>query len=201
MPSPLVWIAVNVFGPAAGYLSALQAGCGLAASLLIGRWADRWDQRRAMAGADALRAAVLVLLVSWWLGVGGPPPVALVLAILVLAGGESVFRPALTTTLPGLVPQPHLLPATNALLDMTERTARLVGPGLVGLLAGLVPVVHFFTLDAVSFIISAMAVLSLGRLPRQPSTPHRTLLRAPGAASSSCGSIGCYGPSCCAMAP
>ncbi len=172
----LVWVAVGVFGAAAGYLSALQAGCGLTAALLAGRWADRWNQQLAMAGADALRAAVLVLLVLWWLGAGGPPPAALALAILVLAAGEAVFRPALSVTLPGLVTHPQLLPATNALLDMTERTARLVGPGLVGVLAGLVPVVHFFSLDAASFILSALAVLSLGMLPRHAAAPQPTLL-------------------------
>ncbi len=66
----LVWVAVSVFGAAAGYLSALQAACGMAAALLAGRWADGWEQRRAMAAADLLRAAVLLLLVGWWFAGG-----------------------------------------------------------------------------------------------------------------------------------
>ena len=115
----LVWVAVGIFGSAAGYLSALQAGCGLLSALLVGRWADRWGQRGAMAGADAVRAGVLAVLVVWWLGQGKPPPAALVLAILVLAAGEAVFRPALAATLPILLPDRALLPAANALFDTT----------------------------------------------------------------------------------
>ena len=165
----LVWVAVGVFGPAAGYLTALQAGCGLVAALLAGRWADRWDQRRAMAGADLVRAAVLVLLVAAWLGQGGPPAAGLGAAIVVLAAGEAVFRPALAALMPALLPDRRSLPAANALFDTTERTARLLGPGLVGVLAGTVPVVHFFTLDAATFLASAAAVLRI----RPASAPVR----------------------------
>ncbi len=176
----LVWVAVGVFGPAAGYLSALQAGCGLASALLIGRWADRWEQGRAMAGADIIRAAVLGLLVIWWLGRGGPPPAALAMAIVVLASGEAVFRPALAATLPALLPDRRLLPAANALFDTTERSARLIGPGLVGVLAGLLPVMQFFTLDAATFVLSAAAVLSLGRTGPRVARPKPSLLSSIG---------------------
>jgi MFS family permease len=176
----LVWVAVGVLGPAAGYLSALQAGCGMAAALLAGRWADQWDQRRAMAGADLVRATVLLGLVAWWLGRGGPPPPGLIVAIVVLAAGEAVFRPALQATLPSLLPDRALLPAANALFDTTERSARLIGPGLVGVLAGILPVVHFFTLDATSFLLSAAAIVSLGRLARHVPRPRASLLAGVG---------------------
>ncbi len=165
----LVWVAVGVFGPAAGYLTALQAGCGLLAALFAGRWADRWDRRRAMAGADVARAAILLLLVAVWLATGGPPAAGLAAAIVVLAAGEAVFRPSLDALMPALLPDRSTLPATNALFDTTARSARLVGPGLVGVLGGLIPVVHFFTLDAATFLASAGAVLSI----RPRSTPVR----------------------------
>ena len=172
----LVWVAVGVFGPAAGYLSALQAGCGVTAALLAGRWADQWEHRRAMAGADLVRASVLLALVAWWLGRGGPPPPALAVAIVVLAAGEAVFRPALAATLPVLLPDRVLLPAANALFDTTERSARLLGPGLVGVLAGTLPVVHFFSVDAATFLLSAAAIVSLGRLAHHVPRPRASLL-------------------------
>ncbi len=172
----LVWVAVGAFGPAAGYLSALQAGCGMLAALLAGRWADRWEQRRAMAGADMVRAAVLLALVAWWLARGGPPPAGLAVAIMVLAAGEAVFRPALASTLPALLPDRVLLPAANALFDTTERSARLLGPGLVGVLAGTLPVMHFFSLDAATFLLSATAILRLGRGTRPVPRQHASLL-------------------------
>jgi DHA3 family macrolide efflux protein-like MFS transporter len=172
----LVWVAVGVFGPAAGYLSALQAGCGMLAALLAGRWADQWDQRRAMAGADLVRATLLLGLVAWWLGLGGPPSPGLVVAIVVLAAGEAVFRPALAATLPALLPDRALLPAANALFDTTDRSARLLGPGLIGVLAGALPVVHFFTLDAASFLLSAAAIVGLGQVARHVTRPRASLL-------------------------
>ena len=38
----------------------------------------------------------------------------------------------------------------------------MVGPSIVGLLSNLVPMIHFFTLDAVSFVASAASVHSIG---------------------------------------
>ena len=176
----LVWVAVRAFGPAAGYLAALQAACGLAASLLVGRWADHWEQGRALFGADIARAAVLLLLVGWWLAAGAPPTAGLALAIVVLALGEAVFDPALAATLPVLLPHPRLLPAANALFDTTDRSARLVGPGLVALLAATVPMVHFFTLDAASFLLSAAAVVALGKVRVAAAQAPTSLLQGVG---------------------
>ena len=59
---------------------------------------------------------------------------------------------------------PPELPAANALFDATDRIARLLGPGLIGLLAALMPAVHFLSLDAASFLASAAALVGLGRL-------------------------------------
>ena len=67
----------------------------------------------------------------------------------------------------------RLLPATNGLIDTSERTARLLGPGLVALLAGALPVVHFLTLDAASFLVSAVALAMIRRLSPVAPRPVR----------------------------
>jgi MFS transporter, DHA3 family, macrolide efflux protein len=154
----LSWIAVAVFGAAAGYLTALQAAIVLMTALGSGRWADRRAHRSVMIGADLSRAAVLLVVVVAWLVVGHPAAWSLVLAVLVLAVGQALFRPALQATLPGLIADRALLPATNGLLDSTDRLARLVGPGLVALLALWLPQAHFLTLDAATFVASATAI-------------------------------------------
>jgi DHA3 family macrolide efflux protein-like MFS transporter len=161
----LTWIAVRVLGSDAGYLSALEFLVVLLAVLGIGRWADRWDPLRSMVGADLCRAAILLAVVGFWLLCGHPTIAGLVIAILVLACGQAVFEPALQTVLPALVDDLRLLPASNGLLDATERSARLLGPGLVALLAGIIPVVHFLTLDAATFLASAAALVVITRLP------------------------------------
>ena len=159
----LTWIAVGVLGANAGYLTALQAGIVLLVVLGIGRWADRWDSRFSMIGADLCRAGVLLAIVLPWMTTGVISSLQLVGAVAVLAIGQSVFQPALQTILPRLIEDKGLLPAANGLLDATDRSARLLGPGLIGLLGGLIPVMHFLTLDAASFLASATAVALIGK--------------------------------------
>jgi MFS transporter, DHA3 family, macrolide efflux protein len=163
----LTWIAVGVLGSNAGYLSALQAFIALLAVLFIGVWADRWEQLRGMIASDLASAAVLVGVVGAALVTGRPSVTGLICAIVVLASGQAVFRPALQSVLPSVVEDPHLLPAANGLLDATGRIARLLGPGVVALLVSAVPVIHFLTLDALTFLASAAALLLIRR--RRPA--------------------------------
>lgn len=159
----LSWIAVSVFGAAAGYITALQAAVVLLAALGIGRWADGWDAQSSLIGADLVRAGALAALVGIWIWSGDPEAAPLVMAVVILASGQAVFQPALQSVLPRLVPDAALLPAVNALMDTTDRSARLIGPGLIALLAGVLPTVHFLSLDAGSFLASAAAVLLIRR--------------------------------------
>jgi MFS transporter, DHA3 family, macrolide efflux protein len=159
----LTWIAVGVLGSNAGYLSALQAFVGLSAVLGVGFWADRWEPLRGMIGADLACALVLIVVVAAASFSGGPGITMLVLPIVVLALGRAVFQPALQSVLPFVVADTRLLPAANGLLDATGRIARLLGPGLVALLVGMVPVIHFLTLDAFTFLASAVALWLIWR--------------------------------------
>jgi hypothetical protein len=130
-----------------------------------------------MIGADLCRAAVLLAVVAVWEASGGPGGAQLAAAIVVLAVGQAVFQPAMQSVLPSLVGDPRLLASANGLLDATDRSARLLGPGLVAVMAGILPVVHFFTLDAISFLASALALVLIGRvrpdLPPAPVTAGR----------------------------
>ena len=108
----------------------------------------------------------MIGLVAAWLVSGHPTALPLIVAIVVLAASQAVFQPALQSVLPGLLPDRALLPAANALMDTTDRSARLLGPGLVALLAASLPAVHFMSLDAVSFLLSAFALLLIRRRRR-----------------------------------
>jgi DHA3 family macrolide efflux protein-like MFS transporter len=161
----LAWIAVGLIGADAGYLGALQAAAVLLVALIGGIWADGWDHRRTMIGADLVRALAVLVPVAATLA--GPLTVwTLIPPALAVAGLRAFFEPALQASLPRIAGDPALLPATNALFDATQRIARLVGPMLAGLLSGLMPVIHLFTLDALSFLASAGAIAELrGVLP------------------------------------
>lgn len=162
----LGWIAVERFGTYAGLLPAAQSAMLLAVSLLSGRLADRQGLRATLIGADLARAAMLGLMVTLWLALGTPPGWSLMLVVITLAAGQSFFQPAMQGLLPLLAPR-ETLPATNALMDMTDRLARLIGPGVLSLAAAVIPLVHFVTFDLLTFLASATAV-SLIRLAPQP---------------------------------
>lgn len=154
------WIATEAFGAAAGYLAALGP------LVFGGRVADGVPSGRAMIGADLVRAAALLGVVTAWSVQGSPPAVGLVLTVAALGAGQAVSRPASQAVLPALVPDRTLLPAANALLDGTERLARLLGPALAGLLSALLPLRHLLSLDAATFLVSAGALWLIQR--RQP---------------------------------
>jgi MFS family permease len=176
----LMWIGVRAVGSAVGLVAAAQHAATLVFGLFGGVLADRWDRRRTMIGADLARAAAVVTLpLGAWLA-GGDDVVRLphLVAVAVVLGVFTVlFTPALQASLPVLTEGPDDLHAANALVDVTARIARAVAPGLAGVLAARIALTHFFTLDAVSFMISALAVFSLGarfawRAPRAEGTAH-----------------------------
>jgi DHA3 family macrolide efflux protein-like MFS transporter len=171
----LSWIAVGVFGTAAGYLNSLQAATTLLVALTVGRWADRREERRVMIAADLARAAMLLVAVAFWLARGEPVGWTLFACVIVLAGGQALFRPALQATLPSLLDDRQMLPAANGLLDTTDRIARLLGPGLIGLVSAVLPLVHFVTLDAATFLASAVALRIIVHL--RPALPSATRAR------------------------
>jgi MFS transporter, DHA3 family, macrolide efflux protein len=172
----VLWIAVKSVGSGAGVVAASEAGSMLIFGLLGGVYADRWDRQKVMVVADVLRAiAVSVLPI---LALSGMLQLwHLVIVAIIIGSLSSLFDPALQASLPALTTDIQTLQATNGLMDTTRRLARILGPGTAGLLIALLPLPHFFTLDAVSFGISALAVLSLGRHYLWKAAPSETIQR------------------------
>jgi DHA3 family macrolide efflux protein-like MFS transporter len=169
----LIWLAVKMVGSSAGYLAAGQAASVLVVGLIGGIWADRWDPRKTMICVDWIRG-LLVLVPVFWVKFFPLNMGVLVFVALAVSGFSAFFEPALQSVIPRLAQGRELMQATNGLMGTTSRLARTVGPGLVGLLTGWVPIIDFFTLDSVSFAVSALAVKSLYReLPEQKSSKRR----------------------------
>ena len=170
----LSWVAVVAFGSAAGYMAVLQGAVGLGVALLLGHRADRFAPLSVMGATLLLRAAALGLVAGTWLLSGQPVGWVLVLAVAILAAGLAVFRPAVQGALPGLAREAAMLPPANALLDTTERIARLLGPGLLSLAAGVLPLVWFVGLEMAGFLAAALAVALLARrFPQEAPPPAR----------------------------
>jgi MFS transporter, DHA3 family, macrolide efflux protein len=158
----VMWVAVKVAGSGAGIVAAAEAGSMLLFGLLGGVYADRWNRRTTMIVVDVLRAIAVGILPVLAL-TGTLQLWHLVIVAIVVGSLGALFDPALQASLPVLAENPQILQATNGLMDITRRLARALGPSLAGVLIIFLPLAHFFTLDAISFAVSALAVFSLGR--------------------------------------
>ena len=165
----LVWIATSA---GAGWIVAASPAGRLLVGLVGGAYADRFDRRRPMVGCDLLCALAVASLMF----AGLPKPiegasVELARAILLWLAGVhlvvgmlgSFFEPALQASLPALAPDAARLQAGNAWLDINRRLAVLVGPLAFALLFELLPIWQFFAFDALTFVVSAALLISIGR--------------------------------------
>lgn len=133
---------------------------GLVATLFGGALADRLERRLLLIISDVIRAlAIGAMALLAWAGLLELP----YLLVLVTAFGlaSAVANPTITAYLPSLVNQAGLRQA-NALLSMTRTLAgRIIGPAVGGSLIALGGVEVCFLLDALSFLVSAWALVFL----------------------------------------
>lgn len=144
--------------------SELQMGIMLAISMLpaalfgmiAGAYVDRWDRRRTMIAADVLRAVC----------VGAVPFVAEWSLYAVYALGFTAatialfFEPAKSSLIPDLVGEDDLM-AANSLDNATSSIAELAGLLFGGVLVAWLGYRVAFLLDAGTFLLSAIFVLSI----------------------------------------
>ncbi|MBV9390907.1 MAG: MFS transporter, partial [Verrucomicrobia bacterium] len=156
----MMWTLVKQAGDAAGTVLAAGSTSALICGLVGGVLADRWNRPLTMMIVDVVRAFAVFLLplLAWWRGTQFWQ--FLLVAILVETLGV-LFDPALQASLPHFVESPEVLHATNGLMDATRRLARILGPGMAGILLFFLPLIHFFTFDAVTFLLSALAIFML----------------------------------------
>ncbi len=154
----LIWLAAGIVGTNAGYVGAMESGALLIGSLFISHIADLWDERRTMIWVDIIRG-VLVLLPPILLATFGLSMWTLLPIAFFVAGLESFFRPAMFSVLPRLASSDrNSLHQTNALMSTTERLARVIGPIIVAFLSQILPIVHFFTVNALTFFASSLSI-------------------------------------------
>ncbi|WP_405623370.1 MFS transporter [Streptomyces sp. NBC_00076] len=165
--------------------STLATGLSLAAetvpALLLGPvagvFADRWDRRRTMLTVDLSRAAVVALMLL----VHHPDQVWLIyVALIGEASLGQFFGPARRALVPALVGRGPQLAAANSFFALVAGTVRLVGGPLGGALYALVGFAPVVSLDATSYLASALLITTIRHRPEPASRPHRkdtTVLR------------------------
>jgi MFS family permease len=121
---------------------------------IAGVFVDRWDRKRTMVISNLLLAIGLLPL----LAVRSAEQLWMVYMVAFIESAiAQFFGPAENALLPRLVGEEHLV-AANSLNSLNNNLARLFGPALGGLAAGLLGLGGVAVLDAASFLIAAFMI-------------------------------------------
>lgn len=164
---PLLVLALTGSGAAMGIVAALQTIPDLILGLPAGALADRWDRRRMMLAADAGRA-VLTALIPLSIALHLPTMAVILVVVGPINALRVVFMAAWTGAIPSLVGRRLIGPATSY-LEAIFSIGFIVGPGIAGVLAGIIGPGPTLAVDAASFVASAIA-LAVMRTPLQATT-------------------------------
>jgi MFS family permease len=140
-------------------------------ALFAGAIVDRVRRRRVMVVCNVARLVVLVLipllstagLLRLW---------ELFIAAAAMGVCTVFFDVSYMAYVPGLVEPDQMLEA-NSRLQVTWSAAQTVGPGLGGVLVQAVGAARAVLLDALSFVLSTIALLSIRRIESAPTSTHR----------------------------
>jgi Transmembrane secretion effector len=149
-----------------GVLNALRFVPVILLSLFAGVWLDR-RRRRPVLIACALGSAVLIGLVPL-AAVTGLLSIGLLYVVTALVGTLSMtFDVGALSYVPFLVGREHLA-ESNSKIQASTAVAGISGPGLAGLLVGLITAPITLSLDAASYLCSALALISIRKPEPEP---------------------------------
>lgn len=168
---PLVAVlSLNATVTEVGLLNALRLVPVLLLSLFAGVWLDR-RRRRPVLIACSLGNAALIALVPL-ASVTGLLSMGLLYAVVILAGLLSMaFDVGALSYVPNLVQHRHLAEA-NGKIQASTAFAGVAGPGLAGLLVGLITAPITLSVDAVSYLFSAAGLIAIRRPEPAPEVPE-----------------------------
>ena len=158
-----------------GILNALGYAPFLLLGLLVGVWVDRLRRRPIMITADLSRAALLATVPL--AALLGRLTIGQLFVVAFLVGSSTVFFDvAYQSYLPSLVTR-SALPEANSKLEASRSVAQTVGPGIAGILVQILSAPVAISLDAISFLVSALSLLLIRgpELVEAPGDPRRSL--------------------------
>ena len=141
----------------------------LVLSLFAGVWFDRHRRRPVLIASSLTRAALIALIpLASLLGVLS---MAWLYVIGFLVGALTVvFDIGSLTYIPGLVDRRHLTEA-NGKIQSSYSLAAIAGPGLAGLLVGILTAPLALFVNTASYLFSALALSLIRRPEPEPATP------------------------------
>ena len=146
----------------------------LLVGLVAGVFVDRWDRKRILIAADLIRAAL----------VGAIPLLApfgiawLYVIVIVSSAVGQFFNPAHACLLPETASDEKLA-AANAFMAISSFGSTAIGFAAAGLIAAQFPIDWAFSLDALSFLVSALCIwqIRVAPLAVEDRTTVATVLR------------------------
>jgi MFS-type transporter involved in bile tolerance (Atg22 family) len=167
---PLVAIlTLNATVLEVGLLNALRFVPVIVVALFAGVWLDRRRRRPVLIGC-ALGNAVLIGLIPLS-SAAGLLSIGLLYVVAVLAGTLTVvFDVGALSYVPFLVHRRHLTDA-NSKLQASDAVAGIAGPGLAGILVGLLTAPITLSVDSVSYLFSAIGVIAIRKREPEPEVP------------------------------
>jgi MFS family permease len=164
---PILVLALTGSGFAMGIVGVLSTLPDLLVGLPAGAFADRWDRRKMMLGADLGRAVLTALVpISVW--IGGPTLAVIIGVAFPINVLRVLWLAAYTAAVPGLVGRGQV-PRANGIFEAVFNIGWIVGPALAGLLAGAIGPGPTIAIDALTFLVSAASLLFI----RRPLRPER----------------------------
>jgi MFS family permease len=106
--------------------------------------------------ASLVAIGVVLSIVTW---VGGMTPVLLLAFTFLLGAGSAVQGPAYQALIPEIVPR-EIIPSAAALSSIGVNIARSIGPALAGLAIASIGIPFVFALNAVSFAVFLVVLVS-----------------------------------------
>lgn len=168
---PLIAIlSLNATVAEVGVLNALRFVPVVLLSLFAGVWLDR-RRRRPVLIACALGNAVLIGMVPL-ASVSGLLSIGLLYVVVTMTGLLSMtFDVGAMSYVPNLVDHEHLTDA-NSKIQASTAFAGVAGPGLAGVLVGLVTAPITLTADSVSYLFSAAGLIAIRKPEPAPDVPE-----------------------------
>lgn len=161
MAVPLLVLALTGSGAAMGLVGVLQLLPDLLFGLVAGALADRWDRRRLMLYADIGRAALTALIpLAALVGADTMTVILLVTAPINLL--RVLFMAGYTAAMPSLVGRDEVGRA-NGYSEAIFSLSFVAGPAMAGLLVTFIGVAPTLAIDALSFLVSAVALVFVRR--------------------------------------
>jgi DHA3 family macrolide efflux protein-like MFS transporter len=126
--------------------------------IFFGPLADKYNRKWLMIGADIYRMIIVILMIPFHNSAA-----ALILLITFQGLGSALFDPARSSSIPDLVGEENIQPAIS-LSQSTRAAMEIIGPSVGALLMITNNYNFIFAIDAVTFALSALFILSLRNL-------------------------------------